>query len=264
MLPMPTAAELLPLMPEIVLALGAFALLMLDLLLDDARRAVTWIASIALLLAVAWMSFAGIGGQGAVLSGMFVRDPMSDALDAGACVLVALALVYAWPYLRERGLAKGEVAVMMLFATLGILIYGLTLTKFLVQVLRVPTTIIVPMIMVLCTIGTFALASRLFDIWVMVGFGVLGFILRKFGFPMAPLVLGIVLGDLLEKNLRRGLVLSDGSLLPFVTRPICIVFALVTVFTILMYVPAFKAAVKAAVAAVGGRVAALLGRGARA
>ena len=122
MLPMPTAAELLPLMPEIVLTLGAFALLMLDLFLDDARRAVTWIASIALLLAVAWMSFAGIGGQGVVLSGMFVRDPMSDALDAGACVLVALALVYAWPYLRERGLAKGEVAVMMLFATLGMML----------------------------------------------------------------------------------------------------------------------------------------------
>ncbi|HET7126857.1 MAG TPA: NADH-quinone oxidoreductase subunit NuoN [Lysobacter sp.] len=122
MLPMPTAAELLPLMPEIVLALGAFALLMLDLFLDDARRAITWIASIVLLLAVAWMSFAGIGGQGTVLSRMFVRDPMSDALDAGACVLVALALVYAWPYLRERGLAKGEVAVMMLFATLGMLL----------------------------------------------------------------------------------------------------------------------------------------------
>ena len=122
MLPMPTAADLLPLLPELVLAAGAFALLMLDLFLDDARRAITWVGAIALLLVVAWMSFAGTGGQGTVLSGMFVRDTMSDVLNAGACVLVALTLVYAWPYLRERGLAKGEVAVMMLFATLGMML----------------------------------------------------------------------------------------------------------------------------------------------
>ena len=122
MLPMPTAAELLPLLPELVLAAGTFALLMLDLFVDDARRALTWTGAIALLLAVAWMSFAGIGGQGTVLSGMFVRDTMSDVLNGGACVLVALALVYAWPYLRERGLLKGEVATMMLFATLGMML----------------------------------------------------------------------------------------------------------------------------------------------
>ena len=122
MLPMPTAAELLPLLPELVLAGGAFALLMLDLFLDDARRVVTWSASIALLLVVAWMSFAGVGGQGTVLAGMFVRDTMADVLNAGVCVLVALALVYAWPYLRERGLLKGEVAVMMLFAALGMML----------------------------------------------------------------------------------------------------------------------------------------------
>jgi putative tricarboxylic transport membrane protein len=56
-------------------------------------------------------------------------------------------------------------------------------------------------------------------------FGFLGFFLRSFGYPMAPLVLGIVLGDLLEKNLRRALILSDGSLLPFFTRPISAVVA---------------------------------------
>ena len=116
------STQLLPLLPELVLAAGAFALLMLDLFLDDARRVVTWSASIVLLLVVAWMSFAGTGGQGTVLAGMFVRDPMSDVLNAGACVLVALALVYAWPYLRERGLLKGEVAVMMLFAALGMML----------------------------------------------------------------------------------------------------------------------------------------------
>jgi putative tricarboxylic transport membrane protein len=133
-----------------------------------------------------------------------------------------------------------DIVAMMMLATIGILIYGLTLTKFLVQVLRVPTTIIVPIILVLCTIGSFALASRLFDIWVMVGFGVLGFVLRRFGFPIAPLVLGIVLGDLLEKNFRRGLVLSDGDLAPFFTRPISAFLAAAIVLVVLLRLPVVR------------------------
>jgi putative tricarboxylic transport membrane protein len=113
-----------------------------------------------------------------------------------------------------------DVVAMMLFATIGILIYGLLLTKALVQVLRVPQHLIVPIIFVLCAVGSFAIAGRLFDVYVMLAFGLIGFFLRHFGYPMAPLVLGIVLGDLLEKNLRRALILSDGDLTPFFTRPI--------------------------------------------
>ena len=113
-----------------------------------------------------------------------------------------------------------DVVAMMLFATIGILIYGLVLTKALVQVLRVPQPLIVPIIFVLCAVGSFAIAGRMFDVWVMLAFGIVGYALRQWGYPMAPLVLGIVLGDLLEKNLRRALVLSDGDLTPFFTRPI--------------------------------------------
>ena len=119
---MPSAAELLPLLPELVLVGGAFALLMLDLFLSESQRVVTHLVAIALLLATAWLAAAGIGGHGAVLGGMFVRDDMSDVLKAGACVLTALALVYAWPFLRQRGLYKGEVAVLMLFAVAGMML----------------------------------------------------------------------------------------------------------------------------------------------
>ncbi len=113
-----------------------------------------------------------------------------------------------------------DVVTMMLFATIGILIFGLVLTKALVQVLRVPQHLIVPIVFVLCAVGSFAIAGRLFDVYVMLAFGLIGFFLRHYGYPMAPLVLGIVLGDLLEKNLRRALILSDGDLSPFFTRPI--------------------------------------------
>ena len=117
-----STAELLPLLPELVLAGGAFALLMLDLFLDDGRRLATWLLGMALLVVVAWMSFAGVGGQGTVLAGMFVRDTMADVLNGAACLLSAVALVYAWPFLRERGLHKGEVVVLVLFATLGMML----------------------------------------------------------------------------------------------------------------------------------------------
>jgi putative tricarboxylic transport membrane protein len=116
-----------------------------------------------------------------------------------------------------------DVVAMMMFATIGILFYGLVLTKLMIRVLQVPQTVMVPIILVLCTVGSFAISGRLFDVWVMLGFGVLGFILRQLNYPMAPLVLGIVLGDLLEKSLRRGLVLSDGNLEPFFMRPIALV-----------------------------------------
>src|SRR6266853_829757 len=98
-------------------------------------------------------------------------------------------------------------------------------------------------IFLLCTVGAFASASRLFDIYCMLAIGIGAFFLRRRGYQMAPFVLGLVLGGLLDKSLRRGLVLSDGSLEPFFTRPICIGFATVTILILLLYIPAFKSLV---------------------
>jgi putative tricarboxylic transport membrane protein len=177
---------------------------------------------------------------GAIIPVLTLQIPGS----APAAVLMAAMLIHGvkpGPMIMiESPQFVYDIVAMMMLATLGILLYGLTLTRFLVQVLRVPTTIIVPMLLVLCTIGTFALASRLFDIWVMVAFGVIGFVLRRFGYPMAPLVLGIVLGDLLEKNFRRGLVLSDGDLTPFFTRPISAVLFGAIATVVLLRLPMLR------------------------
>ena len=91
-----------------------------------------------------------------------------------------------------------------------------------------------------CTVGAFAITSRVFDIYVMLFFGFLGFVLRDFKFPMAPLILGLVLGELLEKNLTRGLVLSGGDIAPFFTRPISGVLAAVTITSILWLHPSVR------------------------
>jgi putative tricarboxylic transport membrane protein len=173
---------------------------------------------------------------GAVIPVLTLAIPGS----APAAVLLAAMLIHGvrpGPLIMvEAPQFVYDVVAMMLFATLGILFYGLTLTRFMIRVLQVPQTIIVPIILVLCTIGTFALAGRLFDVYVMVAFGLIGFVLRLYNYPMAPLVLGIVLGDLLEKNLRRGLVLSDGDLLPFVTRPIsAVLFATIVLIVLFRF-----------------------------
>jgi putative tricarboxylic transport membrane protein len=144
-----------------------------------------------------------------------------------------------------------DVVAMTSLATISILIFGLFLVRPLLLVLRIRRTVLMPIIFLLCTVGAFASASRLFDVYCMLAVGIGAFFLRRRGYQMAPFVLGLVLGPLLDKSLRRGLVLSDGSLLPFFTRPICIGFATVTIFTILLYVPAFKALVQRTTGALG-------------
>jgi putative tricarboxylic transport membrane protein len=131
---------------------------------------------------------------------------------------------------------------MCTLATLGMLFFGLFLIRPMLLVLRIPRTVIMPIIFVLCVVGSYAIAQRLFDVWTMVGFGVAGFFLRQLGYHMAPLVLGMVLGDILDKSLRRGLVLSDGSLEPFFTRPICLVLWLIIAASILWQIPPIKEA----------------------
>ena len=136
-----------------------------------------------------------------------------------------------------------DVVAMTSLATVSILVFGLFLIRPLLLVLKIRRTVLMPIIFLLCTVGAFAGASRLFDIYCMLAIGIGAFFLRRRGYQMAPFVLGLVLGGLLDKSLRRGLVLSDGSIEPFFTRPISIGFATVTILILLMYIPAFKSLV---------------------
>jgi putative tricarboxylic transport membrane protein len=89
-----------------------------------------------------------------------------------------------------------------------------------IQVLRVPYPILFPLILMFCVVGVFASSNAAFDVLVMVMFGVLGYLFRKFGYEPAPLVLAFVLGPMLENNLRKALILSQGDFMTFVTKPI--------------------------------------------
>ena len=119
---LPTAADLLPLLPELVLVGAAFALLMLDLFLAERHRVVTHVLSMVTLVVVIALIAFGVGGHGTVLNGMFVRDIAADVLKIAIGVVSILSLVYTWPYLRQRGLYQGEVSILMLFAVAGMML----------------------------------------------------------------------------------------------------------------------------------------------
>jgi putative tricarboxylic transport membrane protein len=149
-----------------------------------------------------------------------------------------------------------DVVAMNVYATVGILFFGLFLVRPLLKVLTIPRTVIMPVILLLCTIGSFAIAQRLFDVWTMLGTGLAIFALRRFGYHPAPFVLGLVLGDLLDKSLRRGLVISDGDLTPFFTRPICAVLAVIVAVTLAMSIPSVNRRVRDAARGLVARAAA--------
>lgn len=130
-----------------------------------------------------------------------------------------------------------QIVAMLVIADMVKMVYGLILVRPLLWILLIPRERLMPIVFVLCTVGAFAITSRLFDIWVMLGAGLVGFILRQLRFPMAPLVLGIVLGDLLDKNLLRGLVLSGGDVTPFFTRPISMGLCALTLLAALWSIP---------------------------
>lgn len=130
-----------------------------------------------------------------------------------------------------------QVVAILLLATLAIAVFGLSLTRLFVLVLRIPRERLMPIVYVLCIIGPFAITQRLFDVYVMIAFGVIGFVLREMRFPMAPIVLGLILGTLLDKSLRRGLLLTDGDPTPFFTRPVSAGIAILTALTIVFSIP---------------------------
>lgn len=87
---------------------------------------------------------------------------------------------------------------------------------------RTPTKYLMPVVLMLCIVGAYGLNQSIFDVWVMLAFGVLGYVMSKLGFPRAPLLIGFILAPLMEENFRRAMRLSDGDLSIFVRSPLAI------------------------------------------
>ena len=107
--------------------------------------------------------------------------------------------------------------------------------RVLARLTEVPREYLFPLILTFCVIGSFALSNRLFDVWVMLAFGALGFLLESWRLPLAPFVIGFVLGPIAEENLSAGLMSTNGDWSPIVTRPISLI--LVGIALLLLVVP---------------------------
>jgi putative tricarboxylic transport membrane protein len=114
-----------------------------------------------------------------------------------------------------------------------LLVLNMPMIGMWVQVLKLPYRILFPLILMFCIVGVFASGNAAFDVFVMVVFGVLGYLMRKFGYEPAPLVLAFVLGPMLENNLRKSLILSQGDFTVFLERPISAVCLLLAAVALL-------------------------------
>ncbi|MCA3671457.1 MAG: tripartite tricarboxylate transporter permease, partial [Methylobacterium sp.] len=122
-----------------------------------------------------------------------------------------------------------------------LLVLNLPLIGLWVRMIMVPYHFLFPMIIVFCAIGVFSLSNNAFDLQIMVGFGLLGYILKKLDCEPAPLLLGFILGPLMEEFLRRSLLLSQGDPTVFVTRPLsAVLLALAVAVLAMVLLPAFS------------------------
>ncbi|MEM6971660.1 MAG: tripartite tricarboxylate transporter permease [Pseudomonadota bacterium] len=111
----------------------------------------------------------------------------------------------------------------MYVANFVTLILNLALIPVFIRVLALPFTMLAPIIFVLCIVGVFATTNRMFDVWLMLLFGVIGYLMRKLDYPLAPAVLAIVLGPLAERSFRQSLISSQGDAMIFLDRPIALI-----------------------------------------
>lgn len=121
----------------------------------------------------------------------------------------------------------------LLLANLAFLIIGLFGVKLFVKILQIPERILMPMIISMAFVGSFAVKNSLFNVGIMLAFGLIGYFMRKLKFPITPVVLALVLGPMAEASLRRALILSGGSWLIFVQRPITFTLLVVTVISVM-------------------------------
>jgi putative tricarboxylic transport membrane protein len=122
----------------------------------------------------------------------------------------------------------GLIASMYTGNFLGVLMV-LAFVPLFAAILRIPFAILTPIIVFVCAIGSYAVHNNMIDIWYMVGFGFVGYVFKKLNYPLAPLVLALVLGDMAENALRQSLIMSQGSLLIFFHRPISSVITAVAI-----------------------------------
>ena len=122
-------------------------------------------------------------------------------------------------FVEQKDFVWGLIASMYLGNIAGLIVV-LTCVPLFAAILRIPFAIVAPVIMVICAIGAYTVHNSIFDVWMMIVFGVIGYVFKKLNYPLAPLVLAIVLGDRAEASFRQAMLFSQGDMAIFFSTPL--------------------------------------------
>ncbi|WP_200757975.1 tripartite tricarboxylate transporter permease [Effusibacillus dendaii] len=171
-----------------------------------------------------------VGAMATVSSSMIpmftlgIPGSTTDAVLIGALIMHGIV---PGPQLMTRNADLVYSVFIALFVIIAIMfIVGAFGVKFWVKMLQAPKGLIVSIILTMSVVGAFSLKNSLMDVWIMFASGILAFVLRKYGYPIVPLILGMVLGQLMQDNFRRALIMSGNGFEIFLTRPISLVILL--------------------------------------
>lgn len=171
------------------------------------------------------------GGAMVPLLSLGIPGDGATAIMMGAFMVQGLSL---GPLLfKEHPVEVKTIFVGLFVANILMCIFGFGGMKLFVKVLNVPKTVLVPLILVLCVVGAYSVNKSMVDVFVMIGFGLLGYVLLKLDFSMSPIVIGIILGPMAETNFRRALIISNGDASVFYTRPVTLSFLIIAAITLL-------------------------------
>jgi putative tricarboxylic transport membrane protein len=147
--------------------------------------------------------------------------------SAAAAILLGALMIHGFtpgPRLfSEAPALMYSIFIGLFIINIIMLFLGMGAIRSAAQIIKVPDRIIIPIVLLLCFLGAYSIKNSMFGVWVMLWAGLFGYIMRKFGFPIIPCVLGFVLGPMIEVNFRQSLTISDGSWLVFIDRPISLV-----------------------------------------
>ncbi len=133
-----------------------------------------------------------------------------------------------------------EVTAILVLCSIAMWVNGMFLAKQVVKVLSIPAPIFLPVVTLMCILGSYALGLNIFNLYMMVLVGLIAYFLGEMQYPISPLVIGVILGPMADENLRRALMVSEGSLMPFLERPVSILLLLVIVLVLLSKVPQYQ------------------------
>ncbi|MEC3990124.1 tripartite tricarboxylate transporter permease [Proteus mirabilis] len=172
------------------------------------------------------------GGTMVPLMTLGIPGDGATAIIMGAFMVQGLAL---GPQLfTNNPVEVNSIFIGLMMANIFLGILGFLCMKLFVRVMDVPRRVLVPIIFVLCSVGAYSVNHSIIDVFVMMGAGLLAYIMIKLDFSMSPVVIGIILGPMAESNLRRALMMSQGDLSILYTRPITATFLAIALLTLLL------------------------------